>query len=124
MDASCPGYLDLDQLAQHGGTQRELEVAALRNDDSSWRVITGQLGISRSACRTLWARAARRLADADVTAYRQREAVVALGIDVRGLPAVGRGVPGAIFGSRPGDPAWLAERDRGDGIPVARPHGR
>lgn len=103
-----PGHLSLDAARAAGCTAAELRIVELRNADQSWRVVADQLGCSRSACRTLWARACRRIAEGPVTPYRDREdPTVGNERHARGVPIMVRGVGGAIRGTRPGDPGWL-----------------
>lgn len=104
-------HLSLSDARAAGCTPAELRVVELVNDEQSWRCVSAQLGLSRSACRTLWARACRRVAEGPVGAYREREdPTIGNEQHARGLPLLARGISGAIAGTRPGDPPWLAQR--------------
>ena len=101
--AGIPSRPTLADAIAAGCTPRELDVVRLKNEDASERVAAAALGISRSAVRVLYARAIRRVLDGPVSDYRAREIVVPLDEEIRGWPATGRGVGGAIRGTRPGD---------------------
>lgn len=95
-------------------TVDEQRVIEMRNEDSSWRVIADQLGLTKSQVRRIWNQANHHqraeLPEPDVKPFLAREdPTIGNEQAIRGWPATGFG--GAIPGTRPGDSAWRAEQD-------------
>lgn len=95
--------VDADTLRRAGCGPLALAVATRRHAGHSWRAITIELGCGRASARAAYAEAQRRAYQHEhQRPYRDRDAVVPLGEQVRGWPAVGYGIRGAISGSIPG----------------------
>jgi hypothetical protein len=108
--ATPQAYLDPALARRAGCGPLALAVVAQRNTGGSWRAICRAVGCSRTSARDAYADAIRRVDEHERDHHAEREGASETPDFLRGLPMLGRGVGGAITGTRPGDPAWRVAR--------------
>ncbi len=94
-------------------TTLEHHILNLRAEGHGWSSIAREVQLSRRQAHAAWHHANRQLCETttnlEITPAIQ-DATIGNEELLRGIPTVGR-VSGTIKGTRPGDPAWLCQRD-------------